>query len=165
MTKAKRNLLADREVVIQIDDHRLSAPVVLELAAVRLSLELDVLTEVSKVFVEEDVVPRITKHLSSIEKQECSLYLPGEDVARPVERLVANVVTKPLLAELEQVNAKKSSVAVGTEIKTSVHLIVRTQPAEGVPCFVPVEGATGDSLVTRHGNKQSGDKSTPPVRC
>jgi hypothetical protein len=171
MSNANRNLLADREVMIQVDELRLSAPIELKLAAVRISPQLAVLTEVSTVFVDEEVVPRITRHLEHVGKVGCSLYLPGEGVARPIERLVAKVVTNPLVEELEQFleelaqfNNNRSSVAVGKRTKTSVHLIVRTQPDESVPCFVPVHPDTDDNLERQPGKRQSAGKPAPPVR-
>jgi hypothetical protein len=165
MGHGKRNLLADRVVAIQIDEHKLLTPVVLRLAAVRISPKLQVLTEVTNVFIEDVVVPLVYEILKEKGKQECSLFLPGEIVARPVERLVANVVTMPLVEELEHLHKlSRSSATVETRGNVSVHLIFKTQPDKDVLHFAPMDSAAGDSSVRQPGRRQSAGNPTPPVR-
>jgi hypothetical protein len=163
----QHRFLADREIFIQIDDNKLSAPVVLDLARLRMQPRGDLLTQLTQEFIDDDVVPVINRHLKHVGKTDARLYLPGEDAARSAERIVASVVTKPLFAELERFLTKDtpSGPTRKAYVLTPVQLVIRTLPDEAVPEYLTVTtAAPGPSSEKQAGKGASAGKVTPPVR-
>jgi hypothetical protein len=167
MPGSQDQLLADRELSLQIDNNELPTALFVSLACLRMEPQPAVLTTVLKTFSDEEVAPLVQRYLQTVGMAGSSLYIAGSDVPRTVERVIAVILKQPLEQELEEFIQRAKRVTTPAQKKTikRLRLHVRTSPDVCNPVFVPVahRRLTEPCAVERVG-KPARLNTTPKVR-